>query len=341
MGNKFTPCGCDEPNVRSLVGNRPVYCKLPFITPQGLETAAAFRTHTQDVIIVTYPKTGTTWLQQLCHQLRMIKRFPSGHMDFDEISEEGVVPWIEVGPSIGIDINAVQLGIPRFFKTHQSLSQLSLLDARFVCTLREPEAVLLSYFKFMVAKGLAGKKPDVNVFARCAQWATPDFVTEKLKPFDGHLFGTDLWTFFREIWICRDLPNVHVLVYDEMKKDLDAMLPDLAGFLGLEASIANKDARSIILKMSSFQFMKDNEERFDDHHMGPRIATIMKKKGGPASVPPSRTSSKVGLQVGKDINTTINEETRALIQSMWEKNVTPFTGHKSYNDLVADVLSKN
>ena len=47
-----------------------------------------------DVLIVTSPKCGTTWVQQIVHQLRS-----RGSMDFEEISM--VVPWIEMAHDLG------------------------------------------------------------------------------------------------------------------------------------------------------------------------------------------------------------------------------------------------
>lgn len=48
-----------------------------------------------DVLIAPFGKSGTTWLQQIFHQLRT-----AGDMDFDDISR--VVPWIETAPIAGI-----------------------------------------------------------------------------------------------------------------------------------------------------------------------------------------------------------------------------------------------
>jgi hypothetical protein len=56
------------------------------VTVQGL---CAFRPEPTDIMITTTPKAGTTWMQQITHQLRT-----NGDKDFDEIS--AVVPWLEL-----------------------------------------------------------------------------------------------------------------------------------------------------------------------------------------------------------------------------------------------------
>ena len=50
-----------------------------------------FKPRTDDVIITTFHKTGTTWMQQICHQLRTKGK----GTDSKEITE--VMPWIDFG----------------------------------------------------------------------------------------------------------------------------------------------------------------------------------------------------------------------------------------------------
>ena len=58
-------------------------------TNQGRQKAMSFSPRPCDVIVVTPWKCGTTWMQQIMHQLR------SGcDMFFEDIDE--AVPWIEL-----------------------------------------------------------------------------------------------------------------------------------------------------------------------------------------------------------------------------------------------------
>ena len=75
-------------------------------TEQGIDYCLNFKPRSNDVFIVTPPKCGTTWMQQILHQLRS-----GGDMSFDEISD--VVPFIEIAFDTEIDLEAEHKYPPR------------------------------------------------------------------------------------------------------------------------------------------------------------------------------------------------------------------------------------
>src|SRR5471032_2571811 len=79
------------------------------VTEPGYAAGLEFVPRPSDVIIASYAKCGTTWLQQMVHSLRT-----GGDLDFDDISR--VVPWIETAADLGIDLHAEQWAAPRAFK---------------------------------------------------------------------------------------------------------------------------------------------------------------------------------------------------------------------------------
>src|SRR5215207_3186932 len=81
------------------------------MTKEGLRHALAFQPQPTDVIITPYAKSGTTWVQQIVHGLRM-----RGDMNFDEITS--VIPWLEMAYDLGMDLAQPQRGQPRAFKSH-------------------------------------------------------------------------------------------------------------------------------------------------------------------------------------------------------------------------------
>ena len=86
-----------------------------FQSEQALAGLANLRVRPSDVFIATYAKSGTTWMQQVVHQLRT-----NGDTDFDEIT--AVVPWVDMAVDMGVDPETDQAGGFRAFKTHQMYS---------------------------------------------------------------------------------------------------------------------------------------------------------------------------------------------------------------------------
>ena len=138
-----------------------------------LASIKSYEPRPSDVVISPYGKSGTTWTQQIFHTLRT-----RGDMDFDDISR--VVPWIEMGRRVDIDLNAEQRGNPRGFKSHLEFDQLPK-GARYINVIRNLLDAAYSAFKFMegwfLEVGavdpetfvLAGTK-DARYFKHFASW---------------------------------------------------------------------------------------------------------------------------------------------------------------------------
>jgi len=313
--------------MQEIIGNSPLVSRLPFVTKEALCDAQNFQARSDDIFLSTFPKTGTTWMQQICHQLRT-----GGHTDFDEISEERITPWLEVAGSLGIDLTLDHIAAPRVFKTHQPLSHMSHMPARFICVLRDPEATLVSFFKFMISKD-AAFTDDVNEFAKQARWVEGG-IADGPPPSRFSTFGAYIWQFYTEFWQCHELPNVHVVSYEAMRKDLRALLPGIATFMGLGEP--SEELCDTVMKLSSFDYMKEHEVQFDDHYFTTRMEKL--HGTGEASKPEGHvTSSKVGLEVGPGINAKVSDETRKLLETTWQKHVTPITGHSSYAEMEASL----
>ena len=76
------------------------------LTKEGINHGFSFKPRSDDVFIVTYPKCGTTWMQQILHQLRS-----GGDMSFEEISD--LIPFVESAYDIGINMEDEQNFQPR------------------------------------------------------------------------------------------------------------------------------------------------------------------------------------------------------------------------------------
>ena len=75
-------------------------------TERGRNYGINFKPRSDDVFVVTAPKCGTTWMQQILHQLRS-----GGDMSFEDICD--VVPYIELAYDVEIDLEAEHKFQPR------------------------------------------------------------------------------------------------------------------------------------------------------------------------------------------------------------------------------------
>lgn len=83
-----------------------------YLTTESHLNGVRFKPSPTDVIISTAAKSGTTWVQQICHGLRS-----GGDMSFEEISL--VVPCLEMAGDYDYwDLQAAQPFEPRVYKTH-------------------------------------------------------------------------------------------------------------------------------------------------------------------------------------------------------------------------------
>ncbi|CAM9293797.1 unnamed protein product [Choristocarpus tenellus] len=275
-----------------LVGQREA--KSPDGNPLG-----TLVTRETDIILVTAPKTGTTWLQQILHQLRM----PSPpHMDFDDIIQ--VVPWPHLTQQIGLDTNAEQLGEPRCFKSHQRLAAV-WRGARYIAVVRDPVSVIESWWAFNSEK----KHPSTLT-------GTIDDFVEHPIVMEEMLFGANIWDYYNEFWICRNVPQILFLVFEDMVKDLRGTLPKIAAFMGLVRDDAFLDT---VAEASSKQFMMAHSEKFDESW----LSAQMQKHG------------KIfynGSLVNNKKNDRLSQESRDFLDQVWMEKIGAETGLNTYKE---------
>ncbi|KAK3285241.1 hypothetical protein CYMTET_7142 [Cymbomonas tetramitiformis] len=206
--------------------------------------AAKFQPRKTDVYILTAPKTGTTWLQQICHQLRT-----GGHMEFEDVYQ--VSPWAELAWDLGMDLEAEHVANPRVFKTHQRLSAINT-GAKYIVTMRDPEKTVISWFKFLQEKGHSAVKTHSS---------PSEIVFDKNVFAENMLFGASIWEYYLEFWKCRNLPNVLIVVFEDLQKSIRSQLPRIAEFMGVECT---SDLLDKVETLSTASCMMAHEEKFDE-----------------------------------------------------------------------------
>lgn len=207
---------------------------------------ANFKARPTDVLITTAPKAGTTWMQQILHQLRS-----GGDDSFESIFD--VVPWIEY-PNPERDwrtrIAAFErLPDPRIFKTHCTRQQTPGADiVRIVLTSRDPRDCCVSMYHHQM---------NLSDAAR----ATFDLAAPaSFDEFFDRWMGFGAW--YRNVaswWPHRGDPNVLWLRYEDLVDDLEQGIDRLLPFLGWRLDPA---ARARVLEYCSFAWMKRHSDRF-------------------------------------------------------------------------------
>lgn len=192
-----------------------------------------------DILIVTYPRSGTTWLQMILYQLAT-----DGNMEFTHISQ--VVPWFERFSLNGKDIEA--LPSPRILKTHLPYREIFMSipkgPGKYIYLTRNGKDVAVSYFHFYTSH-LGFRGTFSEFFDR--------FMRGKVK------YGS--WFKHVADWRShRDDLNVLFLEYEDLIHDLAGNIQKIADFCGFEVQ---PERLPVILERCSFAFMKKHEIQFD------------------------------------------------------------------------------
>jgi hypothetical protein len=266
--------------------------------------AAPLRPLPGDVIISPYGKCGTTMLQQGFHTLRT-----GGDTDFDDISR--VVPWLEMAPIQGIDLNAPQRAEPRGFKSHLSFTSLPK-GCRYLVPLRDPKDAFVSMYHFMV-----------GWFIEPGTVTLDDFFTGWAK--GGGPEGESYWSHLLSWWAVRDQPNVMLTSYNRAVRDPEAHLRRLAAFIGMELDDALLE---LAVERTSRSWMLAHKDRFDDAIM----RAISETKGG---LPSGSDSAKVRAGESGNHREELPAHLSERMDAIWAEKITPVLGFASFAELEA------
>ncbi|HEY2727926.1 MAG TPA: sulfotransferase domain-containing protein [Parafilimonas sp.] len=213
-----------------------------------------FKFRNDDIIVATYAKSGTTWMQQIISQL--IFDAPE---DF-EVAE--MSPWLDLRvPPKEVKLAAVEnQHHRRFIKTHLPVDALVFSpEAKYVYIGRDGRDVVWSMYNHHASAnekwyhalndtpGLVGppiEKPNPSIVEYFREWLDKD--------------GYPFWSFWENVrswWAIRDLPNVYMIHFQKLKEDMPGEIRKLAAFLDIDINEANWNK---LLEHCSFEYMKKN-----------------------------------------------------------------------------------
>ena len=188
----------------------------------------------EDIILATYPKSGTTWFRFILANIISYNDFNSDYMiDYEALN----------GPfrcsSDSKDISKINYkSIPRFFATHRSYSKWRFKKYKSIYILRNPGDVMISFYHYNNSL----KDP----YIKCS--SLKEFIrNEKV--------GIGKWCYHVDSWLQR--ANV-ILTYEGMKSNAFIEIKDIFDKLNI---IVSDKAIKYAIEKSDFKSIKDMEKK--------------------------------------------------------------------------------
>ena len=216
-----------------------------------------FQLRSDDVIIATYGKSGTTWAQQIVSQILFGGR--------ENLAVYAISIWLDsrVNPKRNRAILDAQMH-RRIIKSHLPFDALPYAPApKYIYVARDGRDTIWSfyahlananehYFKLYndtpgrVGPPLPPADPDQRRFFR--RWLKED--------------GAPFWPFWEHVrswWEARELPNVRLIHFNDLKRDLEGEMRKIASFL---ACPVPEQRWPELVEHCSFDYMKKNAAIF-------------------------------------------------------------------------------
>ncbi|KAM7298647.1 amine sulfotransferase-like [Ixodes scapularis] len=211
--------------------------RWPYLDPAIAHEASKYEPQDDDVLLVTYPSSGTHWTKQI---IALILHRGETALNYVEFVTRGLS--LEVCGSA----NVSKQPKPRLILSHFQLLRNNFnAKAKYVYVARNPWDCCVSYFNMC----------RTIPFFKFEEGSLDDFLDAFLT---GGLGNGDYFEHVRDAYARRNEPNVFFLTYEDLKADTPGMILKLAYFLGDEYGKAleqDEDLLRKVLERSSLEFM--------------------------------------------------------------------------------------
>jgi aryl sulfotransferase len=214
-----------------------------------------FKMRDDDIVLATYAKSGTTWTQQILAQLIF-----NGNPTVDTAVAS---PWVDLRIMPPEAIAALEhQPHRRFLKTHLPLDALVFSPrAKYIYVGRDGRDVVWSMYNHHAnangiwydalnnTPGRVGppiEPPPASVHDYYRDWMAKD--------------GFPFWSYWdnvRSWWSARNLPNVKLVHFNDLKRDLPGSIRGIAQFLDIPI---DEKAFPAIVEHCTFDYMKSHAE---------------------------------------------------------------------------------
>jgi len=207
--------------------------QLPGFPKENLLEALNFKPRSDDVLIVTYPRTGTTWTQQIVDYILFYGNYDGSYAEMMLKS-----PYIEMTGTKHLESVTSQ----RVIKTHLPFRE-SLWNpkSKYILVVRNPMDTCVSQYHYFEEKG------SIDTFA--------------VKFMSGNVAYNSYKDFVMGWWPHWNKANVLLLVYEQMKSDLAGHIRKIGTFLGGDAATLVADD----------QIVEEIRSKTDISHMKEKI----------------------------------------------------------------------
>ncbi|XP_075999094.1 amine sulfotransferase-like isoform X2 [Genypterus blacodes] len=208
-------------------------------TAEHIDSLETFHVRDSDIFVVTYPKSGTVWTQQI---VILICELDGGLNDYPNNMEQ--MPWLEYPAGRpGYSLRPS----PRLFISHLSPAlmppELKEKKGKIIYVMRNPKDTVVSFYHFSQI---------------CAELENPKTFGDTLERYLEGNVGAGRWFDHIRAWCAtRDQYNILFLTYEEMVLDLRAAVIKICSFLGKNLSEA---AIKEVVHKSLFKTMKEDKK---------------------------------------------------------------------------------
>ncbi|XP_063773273.1 amine sulfotransferase-like [Pseudophryne corroboree] len=217
------------------------FCFIKELMPKEfIDSLQDFKIRDDDVFLITFPKSGTIWMQQI---LSLI--CSEGHRNgTEQIDTSERIPWFDSSMGkVHVNHDHESQPSPRLFTSHLAYlfvpQGLRNKKAKVIYVMRNPKDVMKSFYHFEAIPIYTQKSPDFAHFFE--------------KFLAGDVFAGSWFDHVHEWNTHKDDFNILFVKYEDMIKDIKSVVKQICKFLGKELDDESLD---IVAKRATFNNMQ-------------------------------------------------------------------------------------
>lgn len=331
-----------------------------------------FSVNSQDIIVATFPKTGTTVITWICHLLRTIptllleQKKQDGKNNGDYINDEEiklkvmnsfdtmyeVCPWPTLSWDIGYDPNVQGLQpkylfnsstddndtkqpIIRVFKSHLRMASI-YKGCKYIVTVRDPAKTALSFYNFFISKKVPFiLKMDISAFL-----INTPFVKGINTKDEPNKRGS-IWDYYSEYHELLNCDDVLILIYEDLLSNMSKVIKLVGQFMGIITNDNNpnnndnnttKHILTMIASMTTKEYMSKYMSKFDEPYE--RAMKLNRAADISQLAPGDKIATKQHEQI-------FNEEAKQFLSMKWNESMNDTFGYIDYNDFCNTIRKRN